>query len=224
MIFPRRPTPGRHPQGFTPDGEHYACAAVYTIVALFFLLVSLVCLLGDYLGSQPRFVRWELNNVFGPMVYSPKHYAMALGGWVLAGAAMTFTVWVKGNQDVNLVTVTGLCILTAFALIEVGWRLATDCPKWKHFTVMAIILAGLVIWRCVRFVRPSHYNWLLIPVLVNLGLAVGDWVMFFVRRKSFEKEINLLKQYRVYVEKNPKFVWRKGESQPDGIVINADLA
>lgn len=210
--------------GQNTDGEYYGCAAVYTAVALFFLVVAMICLLGEYLGSKPRFVKWELNNMVGPVVFSPKHFSMSFGGWILAGAIMSFLAWVKNDQNINLVTVTGMCILCAFALIEVGWRLATDCPKWKHFTVMTIILAALVIWRCVRFTNPSHYNWLLIPIFVNLGLAIGDWMMFFMRRKSFEKEINLLKQYRVYIENNPKFVWRKGASQPDGLVVNADLA
>jgi hypothetical protein len=216
------------PAGFRTDGEHYACAVLYTLFGCMFLMISLICFLGNHIGSMPRFVKWELDNIFGPMVGVAKTkwmtYSIAAGIWNFIGAACCYFAWEKWDQNYVIVSINGMCMIWKFASLEMVYRLCTNCPKWKLFAGIGSILTGLVIWRCVRFVLPSHYNYLLCVTMVNLGIGIGEWVGIYMKSKKMQDKVKLVTQYRVYVENNPKFVWTKGASQPDGLVIPTDLA
>jgi len=219
------------PAGFRTDGEHYACAVFYTLFGCLFLLIALVCLLGNHFGSMPRFVLWELDNIFGPMVGVPKTkcmpYSSAAGIWNLVGAACCYFAWEKWDQNYVIVSINGMCMLWKFTSLEMVYGSILSAPRgtWRmNGLMMNAIITGLIIWRSIRFVLPSHYNYLLCVTMVNIGVGIGEWVTIYMKSKKMKEEIKLVTQYRVYTENNPKFVWTKGASQPDGLVIPTDLA
>ena len=149
-------------------------AGIYTLFALYFLAISAVMLFGNSMGSYPRMVIWEFDNVFGPLVNMQVHYSKFSGMQNLIGSILTFFVWGEAQEYVT-VSILGMFMLWKFFTLEMVYRIATD-SHWIFYLLGVLCLTTLIIWRVCRIVQPLYYTGLFIVAGIMILFSLVQWV------------------------------------------------
>merc|ERR1712167_91788 len=182
-------------------------------------------------NNKARFINWEINNVLGAYVGCAKMYGMVAGMWCIAAAVLTMTGWADvdymanygimnpfGNAPVlQVCCCTGLAMIWKFCMMEVNYRRVTKCPKWKHFCAMGTVALLLYVWRLIRFVAMTpDYK---LGMIIGSGIVLIAYIISAVCIMTKGDKLNALSEkiqkIRVFVEKNPDFVWAEGADKPE---------
>ena len=127
--------------------EHYVFAGLCVPLGLFFLLMSLMNLLGEHLGSPGRRFIFEMDEVMGGLLGIP-HYSKLEFVLLLFTSLGFWLTWVLQPEAV-LVSVLGILTGTVYMLVCLIYAIYARQNK-VAFLVPCVVNLALLIWRSVR--------------------------------------------------------------------------
>ena len=131
--------------------ENYVFAGLCVPLGLFFLLMALMNLLGECLGSPGRRFIFEMDEVMGGLLGIP-HYSKLEFVLLLFTSLGFWLTWVVQPEAV-LVSVLGILTGTTYMLVCVFYAIYARQNK-VVFLVPCLVNLALLIWRSVRY--PWH--------------------------------------------------------------------
>ena len=128
--------------------ENYVFAGICVPLGLFFLLMALMNLLGECLGSPGRRFIFEMDEVMGGLLGIP-HYSKLEFVLLLFTSLGFWLTWVAQPEAV-LVSVLGILTGTTYMLVCVFYAIYARQNK-VVFLVPCLVNLALLIWRSIRY-------------------------------------------------------------------------
>ena len=128
--------------------EHYVFAGLSTPLGIFYLLMALMNLLGERLGSPGRRFIFEMDEVMGGLLGIP-HYSKLEFLMLLFTSLGFWLTWVLEPEAV-LVSALGILTGTVYMLVCVFYAIYARQNK-VVFLIPCLVNLALLIWRSVRY-------------------------------------------------------------------------
>ena len=134
--------------------ENYVFAGLCVPLGVFYLIMALMNLLGERLGSPGRRFIFEMDEVMGGLLGIP-HYSKLEFVLLLFTSLGFWMTWVLQPEAV-LVSVLGILTGTVYMLVCVFYSIYARQNK-VMFLIPFLVNLALLIWRSVRYVLAGQF-------------------------------------------------------------------
>ena len=208
--------------------ENYVFAGIATVLAIVYLLLAVMNLFGEHLGSKGRRFIFEMDEVMGGLLGIP-HYSKLEGGLLLFVAIGLLLSW-SYNITTSLVSVLAILTGAVYSLICIFYGIV----RGRHnillfafpFLMNLAALTALLIWRVVRFLHPRHHVAVGVCGGVEILLSLLSLLVMKLRLARCEPVIVKLLQIQKYEEilkeRKESLVWLKNMDAPEGFEAARD--
>merc|ERR1711963_506872 len=196
-------------EGYSPggDAELYISATLALLLGLMGSALGIANLFGNLLGPKGKIFIFEMDQVMGELLGIP-NYSKLEAVLLLLGAVGAFLCW-SSEATISLVSILGLLIGTVYMGVCLSYGVNAHQPLGP-FLVPLVYNLGVLVWRCLSFLRPEHRVTVVVFGVVGLLLTLVAHLLMRSRREKlqkFEAQMNA---------KNVPVVWQKGKDFPDG--------
>ena len=134
--------------------ENYVFAGLCVPLGVFYLIMALMNLLGERLGSPGRRFIFEMDEVMGGLLGIP-HYSKLEFVLLLFTSLGFWLTWALQPEAV-LVSVLGILTGTVYMLVCVFYAIYARQNK-VMFLIPFLVNLALLIWRSVRYVLDGQF-------------------------------------------------------------------
>ena len=131
------------------------------------------------------------------------------------------------KATISLVSILGLLIGTVYMGVCLSYGVNAQEPLGP-FLVPLVYNLGVLLWRCLSFLRPEHRVTVVVCGVVGLLLTLVAHLLMRSRREKVKDSLVKLKKLQKFEAqmkaKKVPVVWQKGQDFPDGFEeANIDL-
>ena len=160
-----------------------------------------------------------MDEVMGGLLGIP-HYSKVEAVMIGSGALGAWLLWFR-DPVYQLVSILGLLIVCIYLFICVVYAINAR-QIVLHFVIPTVPVAGIIIWRCARFLDPIYYS--TVATVAGVGSVITIISYFIMRSRRIKCEpviskliaIQKFQKLKKASDPNWKLVWLEGKDKPEG--------
>ena len=193
--------------------KYWVFCGLATALCFIFTIFALFNLVADFgvLGSFGSKFLYEMDEVMGRSLMGVPHYSKVEGTILLVGSLGLFTCWWGHNQT----TFLGCCVCCCYMMTCSTYAYIMKFPTFVFLTMAGIcFILGAITF--VHLTNNEEKENAFKVLAGGMGFTILSSLIMVFRSKGQEAFHARFREINSYCDKNPHFVWKLGESAPEG--------